>query len=173
MTKEPRRHEIQTDESGAPASGTVLSERPAFRFQAIGRSAFRARNGPTPIGTRSAPGRSRSRLLTRCLIIRSLSGAKNLIGQTRMARTQQKPRVLWRLLFDSGAARNRSCLFREAGPQALVLLVLTAIIHRDVFTGAIAQEINPPLGPYVHLADGDFADSSTFSTNTPLVTTSY
>jgi hypothetical protein len=56
---------------------------------------------------------------------------------------------------------------------AILLLLLTAIIHTDVFTEAVAQEINPPLGPYVHLADGDFDGSTTYSTNTPLVTTSY
>jgi hypothetical protein len=47
------------------------------------------------------------------------------------------------------------------------------MIHPVDFREAIAQEINPPLGPYVHLTDADFAGSSTFSTNTPLVTTSY
>jgi hypothetical protein len=47
------------------------------------------------------------------------------------------------------------------------------MIHPVDFREAIAQEINPPLGPYVHLTAGDFAGSATFSTNTPLVTTSY
>src|SRR2546426_7989795 len=47
--------------------------------------------------------------------------------------------------------------------------VLAADLWSDGSGRAAAQEINPPLGPFVHLSEADFAGSSSFSTNTPLV----
>jgi hypothetical protein len=73
----------------------------------------------------------------------------------------------------------------DAGPEAgapgavsmrprIGAVALLAILTRLSLPGtALAQEINPPLGPYVHLTEADFTNSTTFSANTPLVMTYY
>ena len=77
-------------------------------------------------------------------------------------------------LLACGARRRKTFrairrLASRTGPQVFAAAILGAFGLRQ----AIAQEINPPLGPYVHLTAADFTNSSSFSTNTPLVATYY
>src|SRR5205823_3780862 len=60
---------------------------------------------------------------------------------------------------------------QRRGWAAALTLILGAGLWAEC--SSEAAEINPPLGPYVHLTEADFADSSSFSTNTPLIATSY
>ena len=77
-------------------------------------------------------------------------------------------------LSSLGLGRGRRGL-RSASPRRGRVAALTRILGAGLWAecSSEAAEINPPLGPYVHLTEADFADSSSFSTNTPLAATSY
>ena len=77
-------------------------------------------------------------------------------------------------LSSLGLGRGRRGL-RSVSPRRGRVAALTLILGAGLWAecSSEAAEINPPLGPYVHLTEADFADSSSFSTNTPLAATSY
>ncbi|PYK98905.1 MAG: hypothetical protein DME19_10785, partial [Verrucomicrobia bacterium] len=62
---------------------------------------------------------------------------------------------------------------RRLASRTGLLLLAAAVLGAFGLREALAQEINPPLGPYVHLTEADFTNISSFSTNTPLVATYY
>src|SRR6185369_16514948 len=95
---------------------------------------------PLPSDGRGNSQTLSSRLLTRCLIIRSLSVVENLVRHSRVTRTGQKSKVRLQLLLHFSAhVRNR---LRRA-PGATLAVVFAAIIHSVILHDVVAQEINP------------------------------
>src|SRR5437667_7137294 len=91
-----------------------------------------------------------------------------------MTRTTRRSRKTLRFLGGFGAGvRKMSLPLRRVALKAVFLSILAVNLSQDGSNHALGQEINPPLGPYVHLTEADFSGSSSFGTNTPLVTTSY
>lgn len=71
-------------------------------------------------------------------------------------------------------AMERSSAVERAGHAATALPTSSGTRHVQNFSPAAAvPQIKPPLGPHINLTEADFAGSSSFSTNDPVVVTSY